>query len=394
MIERFLRRWLAAPAPRAWLALLGGVSLLLAACGGGVGTGGTGSFASGPITGFGSVIVNGIAFDDGDAAVEDGDGGRRGQGDLRLGMTVEIDGDAIAAGRARARRIRFDSALVGPVESVQPGSGSFTMLGQTVTVDETTVFDEGLRGRLALLVPGACAEVYALFDPAQQRFRATRVEARLCATTLMYRIRGLVSQLDQDARTFRIGGAVFDFSLALGDRTELGQGRFVRVALHKTPLADGRWRVAAFSVAQRTVDDVDAGIVKGLVSALTSRTSFQVDGRPVDATGAQFEGEPTLGARVEVEGEWRGGVLRARKVEVRSDDDERDRGFELRGAIESVNAAQKTFRLRGLTVGTSRSDLRYENGTAADLDVGRRVEVRAVLDGSGTALEATRIKFE
>jgi len=45
-------------------------------------------------------------------------------------------------------------------------------------------------------------------------------------------------------------------------------------------------------------------------------------------------------------------------------------------------------------VSTRRSDLRYENGSAADLVPGRRVGVKGLLDGSGTALEAMRIKFE
>lgn len=389
MIARHLRRWLARLAPLGLAAT--GLALLLTACGGGVGTGGTGSFASGSITGFGSVIVNGIEFDDGAAAVEDGDGGGSNRSALRLGMTVEIDADAIAGGRARARRIRFDSALVGPIESIDAAAGRFTMLGQTVTVDDTTVFDERLIGRLALLVPGGCAEVYALYDPALQRFRATRVEGRLCAATALYRVRGLVSALDP--QTFRIGGAVFDYSQALGDRTALQEDRFVRVAVQKAPLAAGRWRVVAFGLAERPVDDLDEVVVKGLVSSLGSATNFRVDGRSVDAGAAQVDGVVALGARVEVEGPVRGGVLRATRVKVRSDDDERASGFDLRGAIESVNVAQGTFVLRGLTVSTSRSDLRYDNGGPADLVKDAEVEVRGVLDASGTALEATRIKF-
>ena len=37
---------------------------LLVACGGGVGTGGTGAFASGPVSGFGSIIVNDVVYDE------------------------------------------------------------------------------------------------------------------------------------------------------------------------------------------------------------------------------------------------------------------------------------------------------------------------------------------
>jgi hypothetical protein len=64
---------------------------LLAACGGGgVGTGGTGSFASGPITGFGSIIVNDVHYDESQARVEADDGSTRNPDDLRLGMVVEV----------------------------------------------------------------------------------------------------------------------------------------------------------------------------------------------------------------------------------------------------------------------------------------------------------------
>src|SRR3954451_19990538 len=44
-----------------WLAAVG-IAWLIVSCGGGVGTGGTGSFASGPISGFGSIVVDGVDF--------------------------------------------------------------------------------------------------------------------------------------------------------------------------------------------------------------------------------------------------------------------------------------------------------------------------------------------
>src|SRR6478609_9453528 len=76
--------------------------LLLAACGGGVDSGGTGapaesSSASGPITGFGSVIVNGVHFDDSNAGITDGEGMARQRQDLKLGMTTVIKGSAFVA---------------------------------------------------------------------------------------------------------------------------------------------------------------------------------------------------------------------------------------------------------------------------------------------------------
>lgn len=90
----------------------------------------------------------------------------------------------------------------------------------------------------------------------------------------------------------------------------------------------------------------------------------------------------------------RNGELRARRVVIKSDEDVRDRGFELNGLITAVNLGQGSFVVRGVTVGTGRSDLRYDDGTAAELAVGRRVEVQGVLAADRRSLDATRIRFQ
>lgn len=378
------------------LATVASLVLLLAACGGGggVGSGGTGGYAAGTIAGFGSVIVNDIVFDDSAAGVRDGSDAVRARSDLRLGMTVEIDSDAIVAGAARASRIRFDSALVGPVGSVDVAADRFTVLGQVVTVDETTVFDDRLAGRLSRLTSGSRVEVYGLYDAALQRYRASRIEL-LVGEPPAYRVRGVASAVDRGARTLRIGSATFVFDRATGVPADLADGQFVRLSLPAAPPVAGRYEVTSFGTAVSGVAELDGVVVKGLVSRLTSAASFAVDGRPVDASAAQFEGgTPALGLRVEVEGAIRGGVLNARTVRLKSDEQERSRGFDLRGPIESVGTTvPRSFVLRGLTVGTARPDLRYDDGGAADLVAGRCVEVRALLAATGAALEATRIKF-
>ncbi|MFN8896819.1 MAG: DUF5666 domain-containing protein, partial [Pseudomonadota bacterium] len=320
------------------LAVLASVALLLAACGGGggVGSGGTGGYASGAIAGFGSVIVNDIVFDDSAADVRDGSDTARARSDLRLGMTVEVDSDAIVAGAARASRIRFDSALVGPVAGVDVAADRFTVLGQVVTVDETTVFDDRLAGRLSRLSPGARVEVYALYDAALQRYRASRVDL-LVGEPPAYRVRGVASAVDRGARTLQIGSATFAYDRATGVPADLADGQFVRLSLPAAPPIGGHYEVTAFGTAVSGLPELDGVVIKGLVSRLASAASFAVDGRPVDASAAQFEGgTPALGLRVEVEGAMRGGVLRARTVRLKSDEQERSRGFDLRGPIESV----------------------------------------------------------
>jgi hypothetical protein len=377
-------------------------ALLAAGCGGGVGSGGTGSFASGPITGFGSVIVNNVRFDDGAAAVEDGDGERRSNSDLRLGMTVEIDSSAFmtdATGvSASASRIRFDSELRGPVASVDVAGNAFSLLGQRVTVDSTTVFAEA-PGALVSMAPGALVEVFAVFDPAAARYRAKRVAMAAAGATAQ--LRGPVAQLDVATQTLRLGSgsgsATYSYAGATGVPATLAVGQFVRLRVATSVLPSGRWQVLSFGTALQPLVDADGASLKGLITAFTSATSFSVNGRPVDATNASFpDGRAglALGVRVETEGSLRNGTLRATKVSIESDAQESEHDFELHGAVESVNAAAKTFGLRGQTVSTARSDLRYENGNATNLVVGRRVEVKGRLSSDGLRIEATKISFE
>ena len=401
-----ITRW-----PSIWRALLA-VALAVAAitgCGGGVGTGGTGgnatAYASGPITGFGSVIVNGVRFDDSAATtiVEDGDGGRRSRDDLRLGMTVEVDSSAISTdangSSATASRIRFDSEMTGLVGSVDVTGGSFTLLGQRVTVDAATVFDERLSGGLAGLALGQAVEVYAVFDTVGGRYRATRIEQASLAGGL--RLRGPLAQVDTSVQTLRVGTTPYSYAGASGIPTNLAAGQFVRLRLGLVTLPTSRWVVLSFSTALQSLADADEAKVEGLISSFTSSSTFFVSGRPVDASTATFpQGTAGLaaGVRVEVEGTLRSGVLRASKVSIVSDDQVRDRGFDLNGPITAVNPALAnpalaTITLRGLTVSTARSDLEYRDGTAANLVVGRNVEVKGVLAADRRTLEATRIRF-
>jgi len=160
--------------------LLAGV--LAAGCGGGVDSGGTGvqptSFASGPITGFGSVIVNAVHYDDAQATVRDGSGALRSRDDLRLGMTIDVRGSAIvvdANGRpvSSASSIVFASEIVGPVATNDLAARTMTVLGQTVDIATSTVFGESLAGGQAALVVGTVVEIYATLDVASGRYAAT-----------------------------------------------------------------------------------------------------------------------------------------------------------------------------------------------------------------------------
>lgn len=380
----------------------GAVALLLAACGGGVetgGTGATGAYVEGPITGFGSIIVAGVRFDDSSARVEDADGSGRSRDELRLGMRVEVESSAITddgnGGRAAtATRVRFASDLLGPVTNTDANGLLIAVLGQAVRVTQATVVD-GVLGGAGSLVVGDIVEVHGFIDPGAliDRYVATRIERR-STTPAAFRVRGLVRDLVAAPPTLRIGAQTFDLA-ATGVPVGLANGQTVRMTV-ATSQAAGRWPVTAITVESRRLDDRDEAEVEGLITSLTSITRFAVNGINVDASAARFEDGTNgvlLGARVKVRGRSAVGELIAASVDLRSDDDAFNDGVDLREVITGLNTTLKTFQVRGVTVFYGASP-RYDNGTEGDLADGRRVRVRGVLSADRTRAIATRIEFE
>ena len=170
------------PDRREALRAIAGLGLAVAGCGdsgelAGVGTGGTGqiAYASGTVSGFGSVIVNGVKFDDRDARVSDDAGRPRTLGELAIGMLVEIDGRIADDGvTGTADRIRIASELCGPIDSIDAATGRFGVMGTTVQTGTATVFP-AVRG-LAGLALGATVEVHGFVDVGASLLRATRID--------------------------------------------------------------------------------------------------------------------------------------------------------------------------------------------------------------------------
>jgi hypothetical protein len=393
-------------------ALLAAATLVLAACGGGESPSGAGAtpaaavspstekataWTSGPISGFGSVIVNGVRFDDTAAVVSDDSDRPQTRERLKLGMMVEVDGASVsaAAGIGRALRIRFGSEIVGPVSARDAAAGTLVVLGQTVVVTDTTAFDDSLAGGLAGVAIGQVVEVHALFDAGTGTYRATRIEDEAGATA--YKLRGVVSGLDTAARTFVLGGQ----KIAYGGvppaslPAQLADGMRVRVTL-QTAQVDGAWVATSVSSRLRAIDDRSAGHVRGAITAVTGANGFEIDGLKVDTTRAAFpDGRDgiVVGARVEVEGAIVGGVLMAAKVELDDRHAPQRHAFELHGPVASLNATARTFVLRGVTVDWS-GPVVWRDGSAATLADGARIEVKGIVSADRTKLVATRISFE
>ncbi|MCM5679518.1 DUF5666 domain-containing protein [Schlegelella sp. S2-27] len=384
-------------------------ALALVACGGGGGGGDdddggggggeqrAGVYASGRVEGYGSVVVNGVHYDHASATVRDEDGNTVNSAYLRLGTVVDVVGgpisvDASGVPRSTASELRFASQIRGPVTAL--GADSMTVLGQTVSLSAITVF-EGFTGGRAGLDVGDLVEVSGFLDAGTGAYAASRVEFEDHLNG--YRLQGRVANLNTGAQTFTIGGATISYAaVASGDRPPLENGLLVR-ALLQTTQQSGAWVATELRDSRREVEDVEAAEVEGYVSGFASLAEFQVDGLPVDASGAgvDFEDGSSAGVvdgvRVEVEGEILDGVLVARKVEFEDDDDDEDK-FEVSGLIESINLLAQTFVVQGVTVEFAGATL--EGGTLLNLQTGARVEVEGGLTDSGAQLDASVIRFD
>ena len=377
-----------------------GSALLMAGCGGGgggtttAGGGVAGSSASGAITGFGSIIVGGVRFDDSTATVQDDDGDSLNRDALKLGMVVRIKGgkktDDGSSIRAKADSIEVHSELQGPVDSKAADLSSIIVLGQTVKISATTFFEDGLS--LATLAVGAVVEVHGFVDPVNNNLTATRIESK--ANAKVFKLQGTVSALNTATKTFNLGTLTISYLTAvLPSSLTLANGSVVRVRLAITPLTGTRTalKVQKFEIEK---EDRNEAEVEGIITAFTSTSLFSVNGLPVDASTATFEGSKTgvvLGARVEVEGSVVNGVLVAKKVELEGGADVPK--FELHGTLSLLDTTAKTFVLRGMTVKYDSATTFVVGVTALTLANGNNVEVKGTRS-TGNVIVATRISLE
>lgn len=401
------------------------LAVLLGACGGGGGgdpAASTQGFSSGPISGFGSIIVNGIRYEDGSASVIDDEGdsvSRSSDDPLQLGVVVEVVGRVNDDGiSGTASRFEVRSGLKGPVEAKNSLTDTLTVLGTPVRVTATTIY-QGVSGFAGLVAgsDGQVVEVHGL-PGADGTLVATRIELESPTVSAYggdYRVRGSLSGLAGTApsQTFRVGAVDVRTDALTRLNGSLVEGALVSVRLAKTPVA-GVYTASRVQLKTRGFardDRYDRAEIEGLVTAFTSINSFEVNGYPVTTSDTTvFEDGRSgvvLGARVDVDGTVVNGVLQARKVELdrfdsgesgddRDGDDRDDAPFEFKGVASAVSgtASAGTFTVRGQSIDYDSRTV-FRAGLSAASFSGVNVEVDAVSDsssGAGTRFLAVRIE--
>jgi len=361
-------------------ALIALATLSLAGCGGSSGGGGgnntnnppppTGGItrtgvavAVGPITGFGSVIVNGNTYDtsaatftrDGQAAVQD---------DFSVGQMVlvvgTIDDDNT---NAVATSVEFDDNVEGPVSSVDSLNRTILVLGQTVLITATTSLDDSCPALLDDYVNVAAVEVSGPVL-ADGSIEATRIECKNLAGEL--EITGVVSGLDTGAMTFMINALVVDYSgvAVLQDFPNgvISEGDPVEAKGNNLGAAGELLATSLEYKGNRFDDNAGDHIeIEGFITRFVSAQDFDVSGIPATTTAGTtvFEGGAAgdlgLNLKVEVEGEFNAsGVLVATKVEIKD-----STAVRVTGRVDSV--AGDTLQILGITITTDSVKTRFED---------------------------------
>ncbi|MFA6148418.1 MAG: DUF5666 domain-containing protein [bacterium] len=401
------------------------IALLLpvvsSSCGGGSGSdgGGAGDTGVGTVAGFGSVIVNGVRYDDGAIGAADffDDHGRT-KADLKAGMMVAISG-SINGANGRADNIAVLRHVDGPMDDngVDLATSVLKVMGQDVVVDAATAFDNGITSlsdlrtlqgsnvrHPELEVHGSADNNGVIHATFINKWSDNNVIGR------NVQVRGTVAGLNTGAKTFSIGRKTVDY--ALGSLPAgVDNGSFLETK--------GTLRASDNALVATLVKMEDAtggqpsggraeaeGYVNRVITQAAGSGSFELLG-PIGVQTVSWTSGTTAfnggtgadlgaGVKVEVEGTRKvGGTLAATRIRIL-----RASNVRMESTVTSVTSS--TLTIFGKTV-TVNSLTRYEDSRSvnplrtfgqANILVGNSLKVSAFIDNTGVldSIVATRVE--
>lgn len=347
--------------------------------------------AQGPISGFGSVIVNGVHYSTNGAtiSVDDQPGV---ESDLRVGQVVRIEATLDATGTSGvAKSVTFDDDVEGPIQAVNLPASRLVVLGQTVQVSAATSFGDSVVPRsLEGLRIGDRVEVSGLVG-AGGVIAATRIERKSAAGS--FEVKGVAGSVDTATRRLSINQLVVDYAAAQLSGFSGGQpanGDLIE--------ADGTLNASGALVATRlerrsaslSGTTSDKAEIEGLVTRFASAADFDVAGQRVTTTATTtYEGGSAADLRLDASIEVAGGFDASGRIVAQKIEISRDSDLELSGRVDSVNVSANALTVLGQAVRTT-TQTRFEDKSTADLQrfsladlrAGDFVEVRGYRDGA------------
>ncbi len=242
--------------------------------------------AYGPITAFGSIVVDDVEYTIDNASISvNGQPATTSQ--LEVGQIVTVQGVQNAGGTTgTAASVSFNADVMGPIGRLDIAGRTMTVLGQTVQLESDTVFGAGIQGdSLAGLQAGIAVEVSA-FEDASGNLHASRID--LLPGDAPLQVKGTVQALDAAAQTFKVNELTVDYSgVQVG--SQLANGGMVIVGANAAPAGDVLYasKVQVSSGLGGTANQ--QGQMRGLITSMTSGQAFTVEGQQVQTdAGTQF----------------------------------------------------------------------------------------------------------
>jgi uncharacterized Zn-binding protein involved in type VI secretion len=360
--------------------------------GGGGGTGITGatakvSVSAGAVTAKGSVDLNGKKYETPHGTSYTYDGQPGSFADLKVGMVVTVNGSLSSSGVRTAATVTQEDVVEGAIQDI-PASDRIVVLGQTVLIDEGTLFDSSISPpNISGLVVGNLVEVNG-FVTGKGLIRATLIEKKTPPPTC--EVKGIVENHNNAVQSFTIGGLTVNYNGADTSDMPSSSWNDLLVEVKGSPCDQGTVTMNATKVEPEGIDvaNADEIEVEGAITLFNSSERFTVNGVPVVTNGNTiFEGgvpgDLALGVEVEVEGSLVNGVLTAKEVSFRDN-------VEIEGDAASVTADDLTVTgLPGITVVvTAQTEFKGGISSMDQLFIEDHVRVKGRPSGTNTVIAA------
>ena len=353
--------------------------------------------SQGEISGFGSVIVNGVHYDTNGAeiTIDDNPGI---ESELAVGQVVTVRGTINSNGTTgTAQTLRFDDLVEGPIASINADLGTMVVLGQTVVVNVDTIFGPGIApASLQGLLQDQVVEISGYFD-ANGDIVATYV--RLEDNPDEFEVTGIAGNVAAATSTLDIRALTVNYSTALMQDFPGGAPENGQLIEAKGAVINAQGQLVAtrlqFKGGNNNFGD---GLVEieGFVTRFVSATDFDVSGLAVTTNASTVFLNGTAAdilpnSKVEVEGQVNAsGVLVAKKLEFKLAGILRAEGL-----VDNVQPNQLTvmgvaIQVQATTELKDSSDADIRNFSLANVNVGDYVEVRGF--GNASGFVATRIE--